>query len=92
MAERTKEFSFCKRGHQTDGGTQPRFSEQKMAEATKNIVVNNIPLQKSAPEHSKKVFGLENLREYQLEALSGLLQGRDTIISQPTGSGKSVVY
>ena len=73
-------------------GTQPRFSKQKMAEAMKNIVVNNIPLQKSAAEHSKKVLGLENLREYQLEALSGLLQGRDTIISQPTGSGKSVVY
>ena len=73
-------------------GTQPRFSKQKMAEATKNIVVNNIPLQKSAAEHSKKVLGLENLRQYQLEALSGLLQGRDTIISQPTGSGKSVVY
>ena len=38
------------------------------------------------------VLGLENSREYQLEALSGLLQGRDTIISQPTGSGNSVVY
>ena len=38
-----------------------------MAEATKNIVVNNISLQKSAAEHSKKVLGLENLREYQLE-------------------------
>ena len=63
-----------------------------MAEATKNIVVNNVSLQKSAAEHSKKVLGPENLREYQLEALSGLLQGRDTIISQPTGSGKSVVY
>ena len=52
-----------------------------MAEATKNIVVNNISLQKSAPEHSQKVLGLENLREYQLEAPSGLLQGRDTYIT-----------
>ena len=92
MAKEQKSFPFASEATRQMGGTRLMFSEQKMAEATKNIVVNNISLQKSAAEHSKKVLGLENLREYQLEALSGLLQGRDTIILQPTGLGKSVVY
>ena len=81
MAKEQKSFPFASEATRQMGGHGLCFPSKKMAEATKNIVVNNISLQKSAPEHSQKVVGLENLREYQLEAPSGLLQGRDTYIT-----------
>ena len=49
-------------------------------------------LQRRAIEASKTVLNIEELRPYQVDALLGLLQGRDVLVAQPTGSGKSVVY
>ena len=64
-----------------------------MAEARSNVAtIQNISIQKKSVEIAKKVLKIEQLRDYQLEALLGLLQGRDVVVSQPTGSGKSVVY
>ena len=48
-------------------------------------------LQRRAIEASKTVLNIEELRPYQVDLL-GLLNGRDVLVAQPTGSGKSVVY
>eukprot|EP00112_Aurelia_sp_Birch-Aquarium-sp1_P002791 Seg1309.1 transcript_id=Seg1309.1/GoldUCD/mRNA.D3Y31 product="ATP-dependent helicase SGS1" protein_id=Seg1309.1/GoldUCD/D3Y31 len=45
-----------------------------------------------AIEIAKAMFNIAELKEYQTEALIGLLQGRDVVVAQPTGSGKSLVY
>lgn len=37
-------------------------------------------------------FGLTSFRSYQREVINECLRGRDTIIIQPTGSGKSLCY
>ncbi|MCU1484551.1 MAG: ATP-dependent helicase RecQ [Actinomycetia bacterium] len=37
-------------------------------------------------------LGLEELRPGQLEAVEAVLEGRDTLVVMPTGSGKSAVY
>jgi ATP-dependent DNA helicase RecQ len=37
-------------------------------------------------------LGFENLRAGQMEAVQSVLKGRDTLIVQPTGSGKSAIY
>jgi ATP-dependent DNA helicase RecQ len=37
-------------------------------------------------------LGLEELRPGQLEAVTAVLEGRDTLVVMPTGSGKSAVY
>eukprot|EP00112_Aurelia_sp_Birch-Aquarium-sp1_P026063 Seg900.3 transcript_id=Seg900.3/GoldUCD/mRNA.D3Y31 product="ATP-dependent helicase SGS1" protein_id=Seg900.3/GoldUCD/D3Y31 len=49
-------------------------------------------LQWRAIEASKAVLDIEELRPYQVEALLGIMDGRDVLVAQPTGSGKSVVY
>ncbi|HKF47878.1 MAG TPA: ATP-dependent DNA helicase RecQ [Terracidiphilus sp.] len=41
---------------------------------------------------AKRLLGFESLRPGQREAIESLLQGRDTLLVQPTGSGKSAVY
>ncbi|MDP9466084.1 MAG: ATP-dependent DNA helicase [Actinomycetota bacterium] len=38
------------------------------------------------------VFGIEALRPGQREAMTAVVQGRDTLVVMPTGSGKSLVY
>ncbi|MFI1539658.1 RecQ family ATP-dependent DNA helicase [Streptomyces anandii] len=38
------------------------------------------------------VFGWESLRPGQLTAMEWVLEGRDTLVVMPTGSGKSAVY
>ncbi|MBQ8996641.1 RecQ family ATP-dependent DNA helicase [Candidatus Saccharibacteria bacterium] len=38
------------------------------------------------------IFGFEEFREGQLEAIKRTLEGKDSIVLLPTGSGKSVVY
>ena len=64
-----------------------------MAEARSNVVtIRNISIQKKLVEIAKKVLKIEQLQDYQLEALLSLLQGRDVVVSKPTGSRKSVVY
>src|SRR5437764_10130329 len=41
---------------------------------------------------AKKLLGFPSLRPGQREAIQALLEGRDTLLVQPTGSGKSAVY
>src|SRR6478752_3783742 len=41
---------------------------------------------------AREKFGFESLRPGQQEAVSALLEGHDTLVVQPTGSGKSAIY
>jgi ATP-dependent DNA helicase RecQ len=41
---------------------------------------------------AKRLLGFKSLRPGQNEAIQSLLEGRDTVLVQPTGSGKSAVY
>ena len=41
---------------------------------------------------AREQLHFENLRPGQLEAVESLLNGRDTLVVQPTGSGKSAIY
>jgi len=41
---------------------------------------------------ARKLLGFQSLRAGQREAIESLLEGRDTVMVQPTGSGKSAVY
>lgn len=41
---------------------------------------------------AKKLLGFKALRPGQREAIQSLLEGNDTLLVQPTGSGKSAVY
>eukprot|EP00794_Sanderia_malayensis_P011601 gene11601-12795_t len=64
-----------------------------MAESRVEVAVESLESrQRRAVEASKRVFKIESLRVYQVNAMLGLLQGRDVLVAQPTGSGKSVVY
>lgn len=44
------------------------------------------------PAAARKLLGFPSLRPGQHEAIDALLHGRDTVLVQPTGSGKSAVY
>jgi len=41
---------------------------------------------------AREQLGFESLREGQEEAVRSVLGGRDTVVIQPTGSGKSAIY
>ncbi|KAB1978828.1 RecQ family ATP-dependent DNA helicase [Streptomyces triticiradicis] len=41
---------------------------------------------------AREVFGWERLRPSQLNAMTAVMQGRDTMVVMPTGAGKSAVY
>ncbi|MES1258348.1 MAG: ATP-dependent DNA helicase RecQ [Acidobacteriota bacterium] len=41
---------------------------------------------------ARERLGLEKLRPGQREAVESILDGRDTLVVQPTGSGKSAIY
>jgi ATP-dependent DNA helicase RecQ len=41
---------------------------------------------------AKNLLGFKSLRPGQQDAIQSLLEGRDTVLVQPTGSGKSAVY
>jgi ATP-dependent DNA helicase RecQ len=51
---------------------------------------NRKPIDISAA--AQKLLGFKSLRPGQREAIQSLLEGRDTLLVQPTGSGKSAVY
>ena len=40
----------------------------------------------------KKVFGYQEFRPGQVEAIDALISGKDTIVIIPTGGGKTVTY
>eukprot|EP00794_Sanderia_malayensis_P016435 gene16435-18070_t len=64
-----------------------------MAESKVEVAVESLEsCRRRAIEASKRVLKIESLRVYQVNAMLGLLQGRDVLVAQPTGSGKSVVY
>jgi ATP-dependent DNA helicase RecQ len=41
---------------------------------------------------ANRLLGFKSLRPGQREAIQALLEGHDTLLVQPTGSGKSAVY
>src|SRR3954468_6776097 len=51
---------------------------------------NRKPIDISAA--AQKLLGVKSLRPGQREDIQSLLEGRDTLLVQPTGSGKSAVY
>jgi ATP-dependent DNA helicase RecQ len=58
------------------------------------------PLKRSAPASpdadlrrtAREAFGWSTLRPGQLEAMSAVVSGRDTVVVMPTGAGKSAIY
>lgn len=44
------------------------------------------------PAFLKRVFGIDEFRPYQAEALAHVLEKRDLLLLLPTGGGKSLVY
>ncbi|MEZ6020995.1 MAG: DEAD/DEAH box helicase [Planctomycetota bacterium] len=40
----------------------------------------------------REVFGLQDYRGFQEQAIDGVLAGRDGLLTLPTGGGKSLVY
>ncbi|MFJ8990720.1 RecQ family ATP-dependent DNA helicase [Streptomyces sp. NPDC102279] len=49
-------------------------------------------LRKRLRRCAREVFGWERLRPSQLDAMTAVMEGRDTIVVMPTGAGKSAVY
>jgi ATP-dependent helicase YprA (DUF1998 family) len=45
-------------------------------------------LEKTARER----FGWDQLRAGQLEAMTAVMEGRDTLVVMPTGAGKSAIF
>jgi ATP-dependent DNA helicase RecQ len=43
-------------------------------------------------ETARRLFGWEELRPAQAEAMGHVMAGRDTLVVSPTGSGKSAIY
>src|SRR4051794_34156728 len=47
---------------------------------------------RNASKVAKDLLGYDRLRPGQEEAIRYVLDGRDTLVLQPTGSGKSAIY
>ncbi|MFG1943819.1 RecQ family ATP-dependent DNA helicase [Nonomuraea sp. NPDC048826] len=48
--------------------------------------------ERRAERVARETLGLDELRPGQLEAMTALAEGRDTLVVMPTGGGKSAVY
>jgi ATP-dependent DNA helicase RecQ len=51
-----------------------------------------VPKAKNIQKVAKEKLGFSSLRHGQEDAIRALLDGRDTLVVQPTGSGKSAIY
>ncbi|CAB4494122.1 unnamed protein product [Rhizophagus irregularis] len=49
-------------------------------------------IDKLIPLAAKKIFGFENFREGQVDAIMAYLSGKDTFVSLKTGGGKTLCY
>eukprot|EP00112_Aurelia_sp_Birch-Aquarium-sp1_P022493 Seg6359.1 transcript_id=Seg6359.1/GoldUCD/mRNA.D3Y31 product="ATP-dependent helicase SGS1" protein_id=Seg6359.1/GoldUCD/D3Y31 len=54
--------------------------------------VVNLSLMEKAVDAAQSFLEFRILKPFQRSALTGMLQGRDIFVSQPTGSGKSAIY
>ena len=50
------------------------------------------PLAQSLDEGLRELFGFDEFREGQREAMDDIMAGRDALVVMPTGSGKSLCY
>jgi len=53
---------------------------------------NELDLKKTILLASKQIFGYNQLREGQFEAVESYLSGKDTLVSIKTGGGKTFCY
>ena len=42
--------------------------------------------------HAKSILQINELKEFQIKAISAVREGKDVVVVQPTGSGKSTCY
>jgi len=70
-----------RRGH--GGGHGGRRGERRGPES---------PELRAARAKLKEVFGFDDFRGRQRDAVDAVLRGRDVLLTMPTGSGKSLVY
>ena len=77
----------------TGSGSSSTLAETNIRPAGQ---INSMANRKSLPADVLKIarerLGFEALRPGQQEAVEALLQGRDTLVVQPTGAGKSAIY
>ena len=59
---------------------------------TRAIVQNRKPTKVDIEKIAREKLGFESLRAGQMEAVLAVLGGHDTLVVQPTGSGKSAIY
>lgn len=43
-------------------------------------------------DHAKSTLQINELKEFQIKAISAVREGKDVVVVQPTGSGKSTCY
>jgi ATP-dependent DNA helicase RecQ len=55
-------------------------------------VARRIPSEDDIRKCARQRLGIQSLRDEQTEAVRSVLEGRDTLVVQPTGSGKSAIY
>ncbi len=60
---------------------------QRLLIASKPLEGSNTPL-----EVLRSIFGHDNFRPCQLEAIEHVLSGKDVIVVMPTGGGKTIIY
>ncbi|MYW62918.1 RecQ family ATP-dependent DNA helicase [Streptomyces sp. SID8379] len=54
--------------------------------------LKTLPLRRRLRRSARDVFGWKQLRPAQVDAMTAVMKGQDTIVVMPTGAGKSAVY